>query len=240
MKKLLLLLPFLPILAFSQKIENLKATVEGEKIVITYDLTGGVPGDSYNISIFSSSNNFSAPLSLVSGDVGKGVKEGVGKRIEWESKAELRNFKGDLSFEIQAEIVAAFTLLTRTASFRRGKTQPVQWRGGDPKQDVKIELLKAGVVEGIVGTVANRGNLDWNISSKQKTGSDYQLRLTNGSETIQSETLSIKHKVSTLIKVLPVMAVVAAAVALGGGASKSAGGTTPPAQNLATPPNILN
>ncbi len=238
LKRTLFLLLFAPVLVFSQKIQNLRATAEGEKIIITYDLTGGVAGDHYNISVFSSSNSFSAPLNRVSGDVGKGINEGTGKRIEWESKAELRNFKGQLSFEIQIEVIAAFALQTRTTSFRRGKTQSLQWRGGDSNQNVKLELLKAGVIEFTMGTVANKGNFEWTIPSSQKTGNDYQLRLTNGLETIKSEPLSIKHKIPTLVKVLPIVAVVAGAVALGGGSKKTTGRT--PASDLPPPPNILN
>ena len=141
MKRIAFLLLIAPSLTFSQKIGSLKAAAQGDKIIITYDLTGGVSGDKYNISIFASFNNFSSPLHRVTGDVGKGIIEGTGKRIEWESKTELGNFKGQLSFEVQAEVIPAFTLQTKTTSFKRGKTQSIQWRGGDPNQNVKIELF---------------------------------------------------------------------------------------------------
>ena len=141
MKKLFLLGLLMPLAGVCQKIENLKAVSEGNKIIITYDISGGVTGDSYEVSLYASHNNYSSPLKLTSGEIGKGVTEGRGKRIEWEAKAELGDYKGELSFEVRAEVIAAFALLNKVISAKRGKTVPVSWRGGNKNREVKIELL---------------------------------------------------------------------------------------------------
>ena len=70
--------------AFSQSFENVKVTPNASGIAITYDLKGN--GDeTFMVAVFASHDNFSVPLKLVSGDVGKGVKPGVGKTISWNS-----------------------------------------------------------------------------------------------------------------------------------------------------------
>lgn len=203
MRKFLFLLFLAPVTSFSQKIENTKAEAAGEKIVITYDLTQGEPGDSYTVSLFASHNNFRTPLSKVVGDVGHGIREGKGKRIEWESKLEVGKYKGPLTFEIEAIVIAPLTLKTELTATKRGKTLPLRWRGGDQNQNVKIELLKAGEVQAVVGTLSNKGSYEWNISAKQKPGKDYSLQLVNGRETVSSQTFAIKRKIPTWVKVIP-------------------------------------
>lgn len=207
MKGLLLLALSFPLLTFSQKLENLKAVAEGEKIIVSYDLTQGEPGDKYTVALFASHNNFNSPLTRVIGDVGQNVREGKGKRIEWESKLEVGKYKGPLTFEIEVIVIAPFTLKTELTTTKRGKTLPLRWRGGDQNQNVKIELLKAGEVQGIVGTLSNKGSYEWNVSSKQKPGKDYSIRLLNGRETVSSQTFAIKPKIPIWLKVLPFVGV---------------------------------
>jgi len=121
-----------------------------------------------------------------------GIKQGKGKRIEWESKAELAKYKGPLTFEIEVKVIAPFALKTSLTAARRGKSLPLKWRGGDQDQTVRIELLKAGVVEGTLGTIENKGFYEWNVAAKQRPGKDYSLRLVNGKETVNSQRFAIK------------------------------------------------
>ena len=233
MKKLLLLVLLAPLALFSQKIENQKAFAQGEKIIITYDISG-LAGDKYDIALYASANNFSSPLQRVTGDVGNGQAEGNGKRIEWDAKAELGNYKGELSFEVRAEVIAALAMKNQIASAKRGKSVQVYWRGGTKNQDVKIELLKGGVSQGVMGTVANSGTYQWAISSSEKTGSGYQLRLVNGKEMVTTVPFSIKPKVPMLVKILPLVAIGAIVATLGGGSKPGQVKDTP----LPTPPDL--
>lgn len=234
MRKPVFLIFLVPLFSFSQKIENTKAEATGEKIIITYDLIRGEPGDSYTVSLFASHNNFSAPLTRVIGDIGPNVKEGQRKRIEWESKAELGKYKGALSFEIEVIVFAPFSLKTYLTSSRRGKALPLTWRGGNQSQDVKIELLKGGIVQGTVGTSENKGTYQWNIPTKQKAGKDYSLRLSNGKETVDSEVFAIKPKVAMWIKVLPAVVLGAVLVVTKSSAEPES------SRRLVGPPDILN
>ena len=234
MRKLVFLLLLNSLASFSQKIENTKAEAVGERIVITYDLTRGEPGDNYTVSIFASHNNFNTPLSKVNGDVGAHVREGTGKRIEWESKLELGKYKGPLTFEIEVIIIAPLTLKTSPASAKRGRMQTIRWRGGDHNQNVKIELLKAGAVQEVVGTPSNGGSYVWNVSPKQKPGKDYVLRLVNGRETVSSSTFAIKPKIPIWVKIgVPLVAVGVLLLPKSGSENSSSA-------RLTAPPEILD
>ena len=236
MKKFLLPALFAPLIGFSQKLENLIAVTQGEKIIITYDISSSHPGDRYDIALYASSNNFSSPLQQVRGDVGRGQPEGKGKRIEWDAKSELGSYKGELSFEVRAEVIAALELKHEIISAKRGKSVQLDWRGGSKNQDVKIELLKEGAAQGVVGTVENNGTYNWTIASSEKTGSGFQLRFVNGKEIVTTQPFSIKHKIPMLVKVLPLVAV-GVIVALSGG-SKGTTDTTTKDSNLEAPPDM--
>ena len=218
---------------FSQKLENLNAIAQGDRIVITYDINGTLAGDKCDVQIYSSHNNFSTPLQRISGDVGNGLSPGTGKKIEWEAKAELGNYKGDLSFEIRAEVKAVLAFTDAISNTKRGKSLTLAWRGGAKNQEVKMELLKAGVIQGSVATTNNNGNYQWTVPAKQRTGGGYQIRLVNGTEVITTGSFSIKHKIPTFLKILPLMAAGAAVVLLGG-----SGGPGKKTSNLAEPPDL--
>lgn len=228
----------IPVAVFGQKIENLKAEAQGPVIVITYDLRAADPSDTYNITITSSATGFKTALRQVSGDVGKGVKPGSGKKITWQAQAELIKFKGEISFEVQGEVIAALAFSPPLNSVKRGTSQLIRWRGGDSKQDVRVELLKDGAVSATLGTVQNAGSYSWAIPSNQKPGT-YGLRLTNGRETVTQD-VTIKHKVPTLVKVIPVVAVGAAVAVVAGGAKPKDSNNNPSTSDLPLPPDILD
>lgn len=191
----------IPIASFSQKIENIRAAAEADKIIVTYDLVQGESDESYTISLYGSHNNFRTALTRVRGDVGAGVRPGTGKRIEWDAKIEMGPFKGELTFEVEAIVIAPLTLKTSLTSVKRGSTQTLQWRGGDAGQKIHIELLKGGQVQADLGTVTNNGSFSWAVPGKQKPGSDYSIRLNSGRETATSASFSIKPKIPTWAKI---------------------------------------
>ncbi len=66
-------------------------------------------------------------------------------------------------------------------SWARGMTHAITWiKTGSPGVYVKIELLKAGVVNRVITTsTANDGNYDWTIPTTQTLGTDYKIRITS-------------------------------------------------------------
>ncbi|MBL7876652.1 MAG: hypothetical protein JNL53_13380 [Cyclobacteriaceae bacterium] len=233
MKLTLFLICTFSISTFSQKLENLKAVSTGDSIVITYDLIADLPGDKYEAKIYSSYDNFASPLRYISGDIGNSLTPGIGKRIVWEAKKELGNYQGDLSFEIRAEIRAIFEFKNSVSSAKRGKSLSVAWRGGIKNEDVKVVLLKEGIEQSLLSTSANSGGFNWSVPAGHKTGGGYQIRLENGKEIITSNIFSIKHKVPTAVKILPVV-VIGVAVLF----SSKPKGEENKNTDLATPPDL--
>ena len=222
-------------LAAGQKIVNLRAEAQGDKIVVTYDLMG-IPDDRYDVDLFSSHNNFAAPLRQVKGDVGKNLQGGTAKRIEWDAKSELGDFKGQLTFEVHATVMAPLAIVTMVGSVKRGTMLGLTWRGGDKTNDVKIELMKGGQPLTTLITTPNSGSFSWDIPPRLKPGEDYQLRMTNGNEMTTSSNFAIRRKIPLIFKAAA-PAILLVAVILMNGSSKPTGTPDPV---LPVPPNILD
>lgn len=222
-----------PFFGQTQTIENIKATFQTNKVVITYDLMNAKSGQDFNVQIFSSHNGYASPLTYLSGDVGSNVKPGSNRRVEWDAQSELHTFSGDITFEVRAEIVFGWRFKTPSsrAGVRRGKTSNVTWQGGSSGDNVRIELLNEGKTT-TLAEMKNTGQFLWSAPSGLKTGSGYQMRLTSGGNTATSESFSVKSKFPLLLKLAPVLLVGILAPALGG----SKGGGAPQSTKLPIPP----
>jgi hypothetical protein len=65
-----------------------------------------------------------------------------------------------------------------------GTRQTIRWTYANVNGDVKIELLKGGVLNRVIGYAATRGNngtgsYSWSIPSNQVAGTDYKIRVTS-------------------------------------------------------------
>lgn len=230
----------------AQKIENVKATVHGDDIIITYDLSGK-DGQEFKINLYASNSNFSKPIVKASGDIGSKITPGKDKRVVWNAKNEISDYRGDLVIEVRGEpgvISSSPTSSVRPLSFlspagsgvKRGKTLNVSWTGGSPSENVELNLIKDGVVKEKLSSQNNNGVYFWQVPKGTKTGT-YQLKLSgNTSGEATSSNFKVKPKVSLLLKVLPVIAVVGVVAAVAGGG----GGTEPKAADLPIPPEPIN
>lgn len=224
---------------YTQTIENIKASpVVNGKVNITFDIMNAQPGQDFNVQIFSSHNGFASPLSYLSGDIGSGIKPGASKKAEWDAQGELRNYVGDITFEVRGEIVLGWRFKTPSAggSVRRGKTSLVTWQGGTSGDNVKIELINAGKTTTIAET-KNTGQFAWSAPADLKTGSGYQMRLISGGHITNSESFSVKSKIPLLLKLSPVLLVGGAAAALAGGGGGGGNPGTTPSDDLPKPPD---
>ena len=109
---LILLFSLIAQLAFSQKINIKWVEIASDKIIVHYDLEDTNPNHEYIISLFSSKDNFSAPLTKVTGDAGNEIKPGNDKSITWDIKRELGNYKGDLELGLRGKFYVPFLKLT--------------------------------------------------------------------------------------------------------------------------------
>lgn len=204
---------------FGQAIENVTATFTGGKVNVSYDLVRTKENQLFSIDLYSSHNNFTSPLNQVSGDVGKNVKPGNGKRIEWNASAELTSaYKGELTFRIKAEPIAitlAFKSPAAGGSVKKGKQAQVQWEGGS-SDNVRIELYKGNERVSTIGETRNSGQYTWSVPKDLEKGS-YTLKVTSGKENATSGVFLVKSKPPVLIIAGSALVVGGLIAILGGG-----------------------
>jgi len=204
-----------------QEVSNITAELQGEQIVISYDLKHPDQSAKLKVEIRSSHTNFREPLKDVNGEVGENISPGIGKRIFWNYKNELPvGFDQEITFKIEALLpipipipIPALQFLKPTAGsgFRRGKTGVVQWTGGQTSDQVRLELLKNGKRVSNLAQIPNRQTYSWQIPADLDKDSDYQLRLTavgDPGSRITSDLFPIKNKIPLALIVVPAIVVV--------------------------------
>jgi len=209
------IIPFLfsTISAWGQRIENPKALIIEDNVVVSYDLVGTKSDQSFEVHLYSSANQFLSPLTKVTGDVGKNIAPGVGKQIMWDPTAELVKFRGEVTFEVRVTVFTPFVSFQSPqagAGLKRGKINSIQWSGGDPQVKLQLELYHEGAKVGTIETTDNIGRFSWNTPLQTKPAKNYQIRIANeadDSEFAFSPKFSIKPKTPIALKLLPVLVV---------------------------------
>ncbi|NJN41030.1 MAG: hypothetical protein HC811_01040 [Flammeovirgaceae bacterium] len=212
MKRILLIPLFILIVvtAVGQKVFITKVELAGEKIIVHYNLEDSNPGSEYLLSLYTSRDNFAAPVVKVTGDVGSGIKPGSNKKIEWSIIQDYGAYKGKIALEIRGRIFIPFAKFSNTSfseSYKRGKSYTIHWNPGanDP---INIELYKGeSRVSGEVNK-PNTGSYVFQVPSKTKPGKDYRLKFTstrNSDEVLYSSVFAVKPKTSMVIKVVPIV-----------------------------------
>ena len=218
-----------------QTIQNLNATFLNGKVIVSYDVAGAKPNQSYSIDLYSSHNNFSSPLKSVTGDVGKNLTVGTGKRITWDAAAELVEYSGEITFKIKGELIPLpFSFKTPTAGgqVRRGKSLGITWEGGKPDQMITFELYKGNDKVMNIGDSRNSGQFAWLIPKNFSKGT-YSIKLKAGEEVRQSGFFNVKPRTPLLVKLLPLFAAggIAALLGASGGGGSEKSGDLPAAPN---------
>jgi hypothetical protein len=83
-------------------------------------------------------------------------------------------------------------------SWIRGSSHTINWSSsGDVGANVKMEVLKAGVVvQTLSSSTPNDGTYSWTISTGLSTGSDYRIRITSTTNAAISNTSSIPFAIT--------------------------------------------
>ncbi|MBF0553039.1 MAG: hypothetical protein HQK96_00610 [Nitrospirae bacterium] len=93
-------------ISFATEIKNLKTTQSGNDAIATYDLVGGEGENEAEVTVAITAGNdrLTAAHLHLTGDFGKGVNVGIGKKIIWNATKDLpANFDGDLSWDVQTD-----------------------------------------------------------------------------------------------------------------------------------------
>lgn len=183
----------------AQTIENVKANFLDGKVIINYDLKAD-SNTAFVIELYGSHNNYSVVVRLAQGDIGNNIKPGVQKRIEWDIKKDLKDYKGEITFELHADpAILPWTIVQPSlkTGLRRGKTGTIQWLGGKPTQNISLELFQGSnrIQEITNSPVNNTKKYEWKLPAKMKTGGGYTIRLTSGKEGATSASFIIGRKI---------------------------------------------
>lgn len=210
MKRLLPLIGlFYSIVLHSQTISNLKASYNGNKVTITYDMQAKSDVFIYQIQLYSSIDQYKNPIKSVKGDVGSNVKSGTKKTIEWDIKNDLESFDGDVDFKIQTTLIFAPWAVTKPnfQSVRRGKKINVEWTGYRiGNSDVVLELIKDGQPLNQSFEYKNSGKVDFPISKSIAKGKGYQIKVSSANsqnDAALSVQFRIKRKTPLLLVLSP-------------------------------------
>lgn len=82
----------------------------------------------------------------------------------------------------------------------RGTTKKIKWSSiGDTGANVKIELLKGGLVnEVIASSTPNNGSFSWNISAAHSLGSDYKISIESTTNSLYKDVSNKNFIISTI------------------------------------------
>jgi len=95
---------------YSQTIKIVDSQIEGQHMLITYDIISDKPKQVFYVSVFVSVDSGRTykekPLQRVKGDVGKNVSSGKNKKIVWFIFDEMPELEGriTLSFDVRGEV----------------------------------------------------------------------------------------------------------------------------------------
>lgn len=213
--------------------------------MITYDLNATEAGQKFKVSLFSSHDNYTQPLALLTGDAGDNVLPGKNHRVTWDVKNSVPpDFEGEIRIKVKAarlvpvpepiKTEAASKLVIKPLiqnSYKKGSTIEMSWAGGLAGDKLIIELLKGGEVRQKIAEKANSPQTwSWRVPKDMKAGKDYVVSVTNssrGGDRATSQVFSIKPKIPLLLKIAPVIAVGGALAFLGGSKPPPDPGTSP-------------
>ena len=158
--------------AYAQTATVKKVQLAGNKVIVFFDLEDSNPKNEYQLSLYSSKDNFAAPLLKVTGDIGSEVKPGTEHSVEWNISEEYPGFNGRLSLEIRGKIYLPFVKLQNfdvNKSYKRGKQYELGWKAGTTNP-VHVELFKGSQrVQGDMNH-PNSGVYTMNIPASAKPG----------------------------------------------------------------------
>ncbi len=231
---LLIVAVFATTAVFAQTVTIKKVELAGENIIVHYELDDSNPNNEYLINIYSSKDNYFAPLTKVSGDVGMEVKPGINKKITWKIRDEYGNYKGKIALEIRGKVYVPFAKLQgfdAKKTYKKGSTVNLKWKasGSNP---INIELYKGG--ERVLSelNVPNNGSHALFIPKHVKNGKDYRLKISdtkNTEELFYTDYFKVAPKIPMIAKVgagLAVVAVVVVVVTKGGGGGEKKTGSS--------------
>jgi hypothetical protein len=181
------------------------------KVTFFYDLADSLKR-AYSINVYTSRDNFIAPLQSVSGDIGIDVKAGPDRKIVWDATTELgADFDDRMAFEIRGRVYVPFVRFEKFEEYqtiKRGKTYDITWTGGSQQNILNFDLYKGDKKITTIPNVANVGRHKITLPRSVKPGKDYRFKISdskNKDEIVYTGTFTVRRKIPLLIQAIPII-----------------------------------
>lgn len=203
----LILLWIGPAPLIGQKITQQNPVINGDSILITYNLEGVVKDQVFEIKVYSSPTR-SEPLKLVYGDVGPNIKPGKYKQIVWQAKKEINGFKGNLNIHLEGKVVYTPFDEVRIMGAKRlvkGKTYNVTWLGGASDQLINMDFTRKDKIILSKQNLPNVGLAKLTIPRNIKAGKNYYLKISMAKDAdnrFQIPNLTIRRRIPLGLEII--------------------------------------
>lgn len=211
-------------LSFAQQFQIEQTYTDAGKVYINFRIKENFTYEKYKVDLYSSHNNFSEPVKYVRGPITQDAMSATGEVIQvvWDAQRELKEFDGNIQLELRGRVIYTPVHSTKdNISAKQTKITTLEWEGGNPSDDIKIELVKNGSVIETLANVQNVGYYDWNVTKAIEKGDGYKIRyvnLGNPGESYETNPFKIGSKIGLALKLAPIAVLGgAAAVFLLGG-----------------------
>ena len=192
----------------AQEFSIKKVELDGENINLYYDLIDTTFNRTYSINIYASNDNFIAPLTKTSGDLGLEVKPGIGRKVIVNAKQEFGEYEGSVGFEIRGKAYIPFIAVKGfkdQTTRKRGVKFDILWTGGRANSLINFELYRNGkfIAAPVTNVAASVGKVVMTIPKSVKPGRDYQFRIIdskNKDDLIYTSKFRVKAKVPFIAK----------------------------------------
>lgn len=211
-------------------------TVEltADQVILHYDLIDTTKNRTYTIFVYTSRDNFLAPLNQLTGDAGLEVKPGLNRKITWNAKAELGStFEGDVELEIRGRVYVPFIRFQGFEDVQvRKRNVPflVKWSGGTRQNILNFQLYQGEKLVYTFPNVANANEYKVVLPNAVRPGKDYYFRIAdskNRDQVVITSKFDVKRKIPLIVKVIPIIGVGALAYTLTSSKSASELGAPP-------------
>lgn len=179
-------------------------------VVVYYDLIDTVKERTYSIYVYSSRDNFLAPLKELSGDQGLEVKPGKNKKIAWNAKQELgATFNGAVELEIRGRVYVPFLRFQgfeHVPVYKRKTPFIVKWAGGTRQNILNFQLYKGEKLVHTFPNAPNESQYTIEIPNTVKPGTGYFFRISdtkNKEQVVVTPQFTVKRKIPLIVKAIP-------------------------------------
>jgi hypothetical protein len=180
----LLLLLFVIAKVHSQDLVIKEIALIGEDVYISYDLLDNDVTHKYQLSLYSSNDNYILPLEMVEGDIGVDISVGGNKTAIWHARQELgADFKGDVAVELKGKLYIPFVTLNDFESvgkMKRDRPYTLTWAAGRGSNVLTWDLFNSKKERVHTFTnIANVGEYEFVLPKDVKPGKGYTLKITD-------------------------------------------------------------